>query len=109
MSSNINSEYEAQIASIVDSVMETVDEIHDNDPNREIDDLNDIITGAIDERSIYYADQAYYLARYHMENGFPTDKDGNRIDELRWSDVWDMVFNDVYTEVDEKIKEKYSK
>lgn len=104
MASNINSEYEAQISSIVESAMERVQEIHEEDPEREIDNLNDIINEAIDERSIYYADQAYYLAKYHLENGFPTDRDGNRIDEIRWSDVWEMVFNDVYAEVDDQIK-----
>ena len=103
MASNINSEYEAQIASIVDSVMETVEEIHDNDPNREIDDLNDIINGEIDNRSIYYVDQAYYLAKYHL------DHCGTTSGTIDWSDVWDMVFNDVYTEVNDKIKEKYGK
>lgn len=112
MASNINVEYENQIASIVESVMGRVEEIHKEDPDQEIDNLDEIINEEIDARSIYYTDQAYYLAKYHLENGFPVrynpeTKQEERVDEVRWSDVWEMVYNDVYEEVDEQIKEKY--
>lgn len=98
--SNINLYYEEQIASIAEHVMERVDEIHKEDPEREIDNLNDIIIEEIDTASIYYADQAYYLAKYHLNNG-------NLSDSIAWTDVWDMVFNDVEAEVDEQIRQKY--
>lgn len=97
--SNINTYYEEQIESIADYVMERVAEIHEQDPDREIDDLDQIINEEIDTRSIYYVDKAYYLARYYMENG--------DIEKIEWTEVWEMVFNDVYRLVDEKTKEKY--
>lgn len=98
--SNINSYYEEQIDSIAECVMDRVKEIHNEDPDREIDNLGEIINEEIDTRSIYGVDQAYYLARYHLENG---DTKGT----IGWCNIWDMVFEDVYQLVDEQIKEQY--
>lgn len=100
MASNINMEYEAQIASIAEGVMDRVEEIHNEDPDREIDNLSDIIIEEIDSHSIYTSDQAYYLAKYHLDNGRCGDA-------IAWTDVWDMVLEDVSREVDEQIKQKY--
>lgn len=105
--SNINTYYEEQIDSIAEYVMDRVKEIHEEDPDREIDNLNDIINEEIDTRSIYYVDKAYYLARYYLENGDNRDEDDDRGNIIDWTNVWEMVFNDVYKLVDEQIKEKY--
>lgn len=99
--SNINIEYENQMVSIAESVMERIEEIEKDDPNRDLDLLlNDLIQEEIDSTCFRYIDQAYCLARYYLSNGY--SKDGT----INQSDIWEMLYDDVYREVDFLLKER---
>lgn len=99
--SNINIEYENQMVSIAESVMERIEEIEKDDPNRDLDLLlNDLIQEEIDSTCFRYIDQAYCLARYYLSNGYSEDGTINQ------SDTWEMLYDDVYREVDFLLKER---
>lgn len=89
--SNINSYYEELVSSIAEYAFEDLHDEGYKDCER-----SDIIWQSIDQRLIYYTDQAYVLARA-MQNGFISWNDHREI----WDNVWEMLYEDVEAEVAE--------
>ena len=99
MASNINSEYEELIASVVEQVVDTAKTELTTEPDLELDelDLTSIVQEEMDQRIIYYTDQAYCLAHYFLNE---CDTSGT----IEWTNVWEMVFNDIYNDAYDELK-----
>lgn len=91
--SNINMYYEELVASIAERAMDNIDD-------GGYGDENECIWQAMDDGLMYYTDQAYVVA-HAVQGGFISWNN-----TIEWDAINDMLYSDVYEELEEMKKNK---
>lgn len=91
--SNINLYYEQQVEFAVETAITCIKDDHDDERNA----MEYAIGNAF---YTYYADQAYVLARAFMDGIIRWGE------EVDWQAINEMIWDDVYNELQDKLKEE---